>query len=36
MLQIEARHQLAKSKTPPRIVICGTLRLAGAVLRENA
>jgi dihydrofolate synthase/folylpolyglutamate synthase len=36
MLQIEARHQLSKSKTPPRIVICGTLRLAGVVLRENA
>jgi dihydrofolate synthase / folylpolyglutamate synthase len=36
MLQIEARAQLAKSKTPPRIVVCGSLRLAGAVLRENA
>jgi dihydrofolate synthase/folylpolyglutamate synthase len=36
MLQIEARAQLAKSKTPPRIVLCGSLRLAGAVLRENA
>jgi dihydrofolate synthase / folylpolyglutamate synthase len=36
MLQIEARAQLTKSKTPPRIVLCGSLRLAGAVLRENA
>ncbi|MFM9865142.1 MAG: bifunctional folylpolyglutamate synthase/dihydrofolate synthase [Micropepsaceae bacterium] len=36
MLQIEARNQLVKSKTPPRIVLCGSLRLAGAVLRENA
>ena len=36
MLQIEARHQLAKSKIAPRIVICGTLRLAGVVLRENS
>jgi dihydrofolate synthase/folylpolyglutamate synthase len=36
MLQIEARHQLTKSKIAPRIVLCGSLRLAGAVLRENA
>lgn len=36
MLQIEARNQLVKSKTPPRIVLCGSLRLAGVVLRENA
>lgn len=36
MLQIEARNQLVKSKTPPRIVLCGSLRLAGAVLRENS
>jgi dihydrofolate synthase/folylpolyglutamate synthase len=36
LLQIEARAQLAKSKVAPRIVICGSLRLAGAVLRENA
>jgi dihydrofolate synthase / folylpolyglutamate synthase len=36
MLQIEARAQLTKSKIPPRIVICGSLRLAGAVLRENS
>jgi dihydrofolate synthase/folylpolyglutamate synthase len=36
LLQIEARAQLAKSKIAPRIVICGSLRLAGAVLRENS
>jgi dihydrofolate synthase/folylpolyglutamate synthase len=36
LLQIEARHQLTKSKTPPRILICGSLHLAGAVLRENS
>ncbi|MBP6012861.1 MAG: bifunctional folylpolyglutamate synthase/dihydrofolate synthase [Alphaproteobacteria bacterium] len=35
MLQIEARAQLAGKKNPPRIVICGSLHLAGAVLREN-
>ena len=36
MLQIAARASLAKSKTPPRILICGSLHLAGAVLRENS
>jgi dihydrofolate synthase/folylpolyglutamate synthase len=35
MLQIAARASLTKSKTAPRIVICGALRLAGVVLREN-
>lgn len=36
MLQIEARAQLARHKAPPRIIICGSLHLAGAVLRENS
>jgi dihydrofolate synthase/folylpolyglutamate synthase len=36
LLQIEARATLAKSKTAPRILICGSLHLAGAVLRENS
>jgi len=35
VLQIEARAALSKSKVPPRILICGSLHLAGAVLREN-
>jgi dihydrofolate synthase/folylpolyglutamate synthase len=35
ILQIEARHALTDAKVPPRIVICGSLHLAGAVLREN-
>jgi dihydrofolate synthase / folylpolyglutamate synthase len=35
MLQIAARAALTKSKTPPRILICGSLHLAGVVLREN-
>jgi dihydrofolate synthase/folylpolyglutamate synthase len=35
MLQIEGRATLAHPKSPPRIVICGSLHLAGAVLREN-
>ncbi|MCE9522700.1 MAG: bifunctional folylpolyglutamate synthase/dihydrofolate synthase [Alphaproteobacteria bacterium] len=35
MLQIAARAALTKSKTAPRILICGSLHLAGAVLREN-
>ncbi len=35
LLQIEARAAMTKSKTPPRILICGSLHLAGAVLREN-
>lgn len=35
ILQIEARAALADPKTPPRILICGSLYLAGAVLREN-
>jgi dihydrofolate synthase / folylpolyglutamate synthase len=35
MMQIEARTSLTDEKTPPRILICGSLYLAGAVLREN-
>jgi dihydrofolate synthase/folylpolyglutamate synthase len=35
VLQIEARAALADAKLPPRILICGSLHLAGAVLREN-
>jgi len=36
MLQIAARAALTKTKTAPRILICGSLHLAGAVLRENS
>lgn len=36
MLQIAARASLTKSKVAPRILICGSLHLAGAVLRENS
>lgn len=35
MLQIEGRSTLGHPKSPPRIIICGSLHLAGAVLREN-
>lgn len=35
MLQIAARASLTRSKKAPRILICGSLHLAGAVLREN-
>jgi len=35
ILQIEARAALTDSKVPPRILICGSLHLAGVVLREN-
>jgi dihydrofolate synthase/folylpolyglutamate synthase len=35
ILQIEARAALTDSKVAPRILICGSLHLAGAVLREN-
>jgi len=34
MMQIEA-HAATNSKPPPRILICGSLHLAGVVLREN-
>jgi len=35
MLQIEARASLTDAKVAPRILICGSLYLAGVVLREN-
>ena len=35
MLQVEARNAVSDGKGPPRIVVCGSLHLAGAVLREN-
>jgi len=35
LMQIEGRHALSNATTAPRIVICGSLHLAGAVLREN-
>lgn len=35
MLQVEARNAVSDSKSAPRIVVCGSLHLAGAVLREN-
>jgi dihydrofolate synthase/folylpolyglutamate synthase len=36
MLQIEGRSALSDSSTAPRILICGSLHLAGFILRENA
>jgi dihydrofolate synthase/folylpolyglutamate synthase len=35
MMQIEGRHGLSNATAAPRIVICGSLHLAGVVLREN-
>jgi dihydrofolate synthase/folylpolyglutamate synthase len=35
LMQIEGRHALSNAAAAPRIVICGSLHLAGAVLREN-
>ncbi|MEQ1755371.1 MAG: folylpolyglutamate synthase/dihydrofolate synthase family protein [Micropepsaceae bacterium] len=35
ILQIEGRSELADEQSAPRILICGSLHLAGAVLREN-
>ncbi|MBI1213428.1 MAG: bifunctional folylpolyglutamate synthase/dihydrofolate synthase [Alphaproteobacteria bacterium] len=35
ILQVTARAALAKAKAAPRILICGSLYLAGTVLREN-
>jgi dihydrofolate synthase/folylpolyglutamate synthase len=35
MMQIEGRHALSNATAAPRIVICGSLHLAGVVLREN-
>ena len=34
-LQIEGRSELSDDTIAPRILICGSLHLAGAVLREN-
>lgn len=36
MAQIEARAQISAGERPPRILICGSLHLAGVVLAENA
>jgi dihydrofolate synthase/folylpolyglutamate synthase len=36
MLQIAARAQMDAGEPPPRILICGSLYLAGRVLAENA
>jgi dihydrofolate synthase/folylpolyglutamate synthase len=36
ILQIEGRAELSGEKTAPRILICGSLHLAGVVLRENS
>jgi dihydrofolate synthase/folylpolyglutamate synthase len=35
ILQIEGRSELSDDTIAPRILICGSLHLAGAVLREN-
>ena len=35
ILQVEGRAELADESAAPRIIICGSLHLAGAVLREN-
>jgi dihydrofolate synthase/folylpolyglutamate synthase len=35
MAQIEARSQITANEPPPRILICGSLYLAGRVLSEN-
>ena len=35
ILQVEGRAELADESSAPRIIICGSLHLAGAVLREN-
>ncbi len=36
LLQVGARATMTKAKAAPRVLICGSLHLAGAVLRENA
>ena len=36
LLQVSARATMAKAKMAPRILICGSLHLAGVVLRENS
>lgn len=35
IMQVIARAAAENGKTPPRILICGSLRLAGLVLRQN-
>lgn len=35
LLQIEGRSEMENGELPPRIIICGSLHLAGVVLREN-
>jgi dihydrofolate synthase/folylpolyglutamate synthase len=35
MLQIAARAHMDRGEAPPRILICGSLYLAGQVLAEN-
>jgi folylpolyglutamate synthase/dihydropteroate synthase len=35
MLQINAWTRLDDTDTPPRVLICGSLYLAGRVLAEN-
>jgi dihydrofolate synthase/folylpolyglutamate synthase len=35
MLQISARAQMDRGEPPPRVLICGSLYLAGKVLAEN-
>jgi dihydrofolate synthase/folylpolyglutamate synthase len=36
MLQVHAWSRLDEGEAPPRILICGSLYLAGAVLKENS
>jgi folylpolyglutamate synthase/dihydropteroate synthase len=36
MLQVTAWTRLDAQETPPRILICGSLYLAGKVLAENS
>jgi len=36
MLQVHAWSRLDENEAPPRILICGSLYLAGVVLRENS
>ncbi len=35
LLQVTARAAMAKAKVAPRVLICGSLHLAGVVLKEN-
>ena len=36
MLQVSAWSRAREARGPPRILICGSLYLAGEVLRENS